>query len=192
MEGPIGQHPLQADVIHYTRDDAEKIAMQEIAFYTAGLIYGYSFNYQPSNPIDGREENFVLTPNGALKINDRGFEFRQYEVSQMSIRLQGTYRLQSDQKNFIHGYRGARLVSTSGVDNEAWSQDWSNRKVGFEAAIKNAILNYARTSMPSRPLELRGRLTLREAPKFSIKSGAWLVRVKINLLIDDREFIDDR
>ncbi len=189
-EGPYGQHPLEFEVRNYTKDDAENIAIQEIATYMSGIIYGYTFEYQIDNPINKRKDFFEFIPVKQLTIKDTNFDFRQYEISNVSIRVQGIYRLYADQKSYIQGYRTARVLTSQGEYDLLNSQDWNNRYKSFELAVKNAILNYAKTSLKSRPLTIKGKLNLRESPKFSIASGAWRVRVKINLIITEIEYQD--
>lgn len=188
-EGPFGQHPIGFEVRNYSRNDAENMAINEIAVFMSGMIYGYKFEYQPENPIDKRKDFFELTPVHLLKVKDKNFDFRQYEISQMSIRVQGIYRLYDDQKSFINGFRSPKVVTSQGIHDLLSSQDWDNRYKSFELAVKDAILNYARTSLKSRPLNIKGRLTLTESPKFSIMSGAWRVRVRINLIIDEIDYM---
>lgn len=187
-EGPHGQHPKGFDVITYTKKNAEDIAKSEISTYMSGMIYGYKFEYQVDNPVNKREEYFDLKPTHKLNVNDPNFTYRQYEISQMSIRVQGIYRLFDDQKSYMTGYKSLSGSSSQGIYNEYDSQDWDNRYKSFEQAVKNSILNYAKSNIKSRPETITGRLILRQSPKFYIVSGRWKVMVSTNIVIDEIKY----
>lgn len=184
-EGPYGQWPIEFDVTTYTKQQAEEMAKQEIATYLSGMVYGYQFEYQTDNPLNKRKEVFQLTPVHVLGWEDRNFSFRQYEVSKNSIRIRGTYQLSPDQKNYIRNFCGTKAQTAVGEYCELNFQDWNNRYKSFEEAVKNAVLNKARKEFKSRPEQLKGKLILKESPKFYPISGSWRVIVRIHLFLDE-------
>jgi len=189
-EGPVGPHLIADEGVFYTRNDGEEFAKKEISLYMSGMIYGYTFEYQLENPITKRKDFFELKPRVLLSVKDPHLTYYQYEISNISIRLTGIYSLNEDQKVYINDFKSSLAVTSTGDTNEYNSQDWNLRYNAFEISVKNAIFNYAKSYLKSRPQYLRGKLILKESPKFYIVSGGWRVKTKINLIIQEIKYQD--
>lgn len=188
-EGPLGQHIIGFNPVYYSKEDSVKIAKKEIFEFLSGMIYGYNFFYDVENNAAGKKGYFEATPRATLSEKDRNLSVSQYEESEISMRIQATYRLNEDQKNYITGYQTVAAQLSSGSSTYSFdSESWENRFKVYKNAVQNAVLNGARKDIKSRPTSIKGKLLLAESPKFSIISGEWRAKVKIHLIIDEVEY----
>ena len=189
-EGPKGRIPTGFEVRTYTIEDSVKYAKNEVLEFLSGMVYGYNFVYRVENKINNTKGYFELVPISQIKNTDKNFTLSQYEESQISIRVQGTYRLNQNQKDYIRGFQASIAKSASGTGFSKWEADWTKRFDAYKDAIRDAVLNSARKSIKSRPQYIKGKVLIADSPLYSIISGQWRVIVKVHLIITDVKYID--
>ncbi|HOV14962.1 MAG TPA: hypothetical protein PK771_11800 [Spirochaetota bacterium] len=190
-EGPLGQHIVDFVPKYYEKEESIKLAKDEVLEYLSGMIYGYNFSYKVENNITGAKGYFELIPLVKLKENDKNLTLSQLEESNISIRVQATYRLNEDQKNHIKGFQSVIARMSMGESTDSFTaNEWTNRFNVYKNSVRNAVLNSARKDIKSRPNYITGKILLAESPKYSIISGEWRCIVKIHLIIKDVTYND--
>ncbi len=185
-EGLIGQHfDNNSQMIRYELEDAVSMARNEIFEFASGMLYGYRFNLVTSNPVNGRRGYFDLEKIAVIRNNDPNMRVSQYEHSETSIRVQGTYRLQDSQKNYISGFRGAGGHMTQGTAEGSYYNDWTGRIEIYKNAIYDGIINAARLELKSRPLSITGKVLIESPPQYNLISGKWVTNVRFHLIISN-------
>ncbi|MCG8569217.1 MAG: hypothetical protein MJB14_03680 [Spirochaetes bacterium] len=186
-EGPFGQHYTYEDdftVTTYSEADAVRLAKKDTLEYLSAIIYGYRFDYQIENKFINRSSRFHVQLISQINEADNNLTLRQLEKEENTYRFQALYQLRNDHKQFIKGiqalsaqYSGGQAIGTEGL---AWDQ----RTVVFHKALQEAILYKARKKIKSRPLNIKGKVFLKETPLFFIVEGNWRVVVKVNVIIE--------
>jgi len=190
-EGPKGQHIVSFEPIYYDKEHSVKLAKDEAIEYLSAMIYGYEFEYKMENNLTHSQGYFELKPLAHLRDNDKNIALSQYEESDISMRVQVTYRLNEDQKNYIRGFQSVIAKMSMGESSDSFSaNEWTNRIMVYKNAIRNAILNALKKDLKSRPNYITGKLSLAESPKFSIISGEWRAIVKIHLIVKEVTYND--
>lgn len=189
-EGPRGRHPINFDYKVYSQTDAVLYAKNEIFEFLEAMVYGYNFIYKVENKITGAKGYFDLNKIGSIHQKDRNITLNQIEESQISIKIQALYRLNENQKMYISGFNSTFSKISSGESSDNWASEWDKRIEVYKDAIKTAVLNGARRSIKSRPQYIKGKILLKESPKFFVNSGEWRCIVKISLAIQEVEYID--
>ncbi|HOJ64035.1 MAG TPA: hypothetical protein PLE45_06405 [Spirochaetota bacterium] len=189
-EGPKGRIPTGFEVRTYKMEDSVLYAKNEVLEFLSGMVYGYNFVYKVENKINNTKGYFDLIPISKIKNTDKNFTLSQYEESQISIRVQGTYRLNNIQKDYIRGFQSSIAKTASGTGFSKWEVDWTKRFDAYKDAIRDAVLNSARKNIKSRPQYIKGKVLLAESPMFSVVSGDWRVIVKVHLIITEVKYID--
>lgn len=189
-EGPKGRIPTGFEVSVYKIEDSVQYAKNEVLEFLSGMLYGYNFVYRVENKINNTKGYFDLIPISKIKNTDKNFTLSQYEESQISIRVQGTYRLNSNQKDYIRGFQGSVAKTASGTGFSKWEKDWTKRLDAYKEGIRSAVLNCARKNIKSRPQYIKGKVLLAESPIFSVLSGEWRAIVKVHIVISEVKYID--
>ncbi len=189
-EGPKGSIPTGFEVRSYKIEDSVQYAKNEVLEFLSGMVYGYNFVYRVENKVNHTKGYFELTPISKIKNTDKNFILSQYEESQISIRVQGTYRLNKNQKDYIRGFQSSAAKTALGTGFSKWETDWSKRFDAYKDAIRDAVLNSAKKSIKSRPQYIKGKVLLSQSPLYSVLAGEWRVIVKVHLIIIDVFYID--
>jgi hypothetical protein len=200
-EGPLGQYMSGWDsitmegfdnpdgstltFIYYERDDAVRLAKEEIQELLSGLVYGYRFQYRVHNKMNNSEGWFELEPVARFNDITKFVDINQFEEGERSLRFQAIYRLSRDQKSYLRGYQSSLALTGQGMSTGSWVDHWPGRMEQYRESIKLAILHAAKRRYKARPLDISGRLLLAEPPLFGVVGGQWRVSVKIHLIIQD-------
>jgi len=189
-EGPKGRILTGFDVKSYKIEESVQYAKNEVLEFLSGMVYGYNFVYRVENKVNKTKGYFELIPISKIKNTDKNFTLSQYEESQISIRVQGIYRLNKNQKDYIRGFQGSIAKTASGTGFSKWETDWTKRFEAYKDAIRDAVLNSARKSIKSRPQYIKGKVLLVDSPLYSVLAGEWRVIVKVHLIITSIKYID--
>jgi hypothetical protein len=189
-EGPVGGRFIGFETKYYTLEEGVEFARTEILNFVSGMIFGYDFVYKVENPLNKSEGYFDMTPVSSIRKDDKNLKVIQLEESQTSIRVQGQYRLNEDQKTYIRGFGASKAFMSMGEAYETWVGPWDKRIDTVKDAVRNAVLNGARKNLKSRPLYIKGKLVFSESPHLYVVSGQWRAVVKINLVISEVQYMD--
>jgi hypothetical protein len=184
-EGPVGQYMQELKTVYYSKEDGINLAIKEIEEFLSGMIYGYVFEYKVENKLNNTKGYFDIKNISRLNLNNKFFKYTQIEESINSVRLQGTYRLSDNQKNYINGFNSSVAHMSMGEAKAPWMSEWDKRIEVYKEALRDAVLNEAKKRLKSRPLYIKGRIRLKESPRFFVMSGDWHARVKIDIMISD-------
>jgi hypothetical protein len=189
-EGPVGGRFAGFETKYYTLEEGVEFARTEIISFISGMIFGYNFIYKVENPLNKSEGYFEVTPISTIRKDDKNLKVIQLEESQISIRVQGQYRLNDDQKTYIRGFNTSNSFLSMGEAYESWVGEWDIRLLAVKNAMRNAVLNGARKSLKSRPLYIKGKMVFSESPHIYVASGQWRAVVRISLVISDVKYMD--
>ena len=159
--------------------------LKKIAPYLLnGMVYGWSFEYTPSDKLRGVEEYYVVSNLGEIQKNDGSILYtkpwiennRLYcwvEFSRTPTMIWHARRWNSISKEKIKG-RGYASVSLGfeGIQKAA------------EEALKNAIREHYRGIVKNKPKEIDGRVIICSEPKIGIKSGRYVIELDFFLETD--------
>jgi hypothetical protein len=189
-EGPIGQQLFGFDVKTYTKEDAVEFSRNEIMEFLSGMIYGYNFIYKVENKINNTKGYFEVENISKLRKDDKNISLTQLQESQSSIRIQGLYRLNEDQKTYMQGMHSGVSRTSQGDASGLITEGWDSRITVYKESLKNSILNFARKNYKSRPLYIKGKIFLEESPDILLISGEWRVLVKTHIFITTVNYLD--
>ena len=161
-------------------------ALQETApFFLTGMIYGWEFEYTPSDVTRNVEEYFSLTP--IFEINKEDYNINFSDPAFLDARIycwleyprtdaMMYYRLRWDEIQFPK----VKGVGESGKINSV-----DAIKESVVEAAKNAIRTYAQSQTKNKPKEVVGKILLvDEDPSIKIISGKYTASLDFFLYVD--------
>lgn len=189
-EGPVGQYVVGFKTKTYSKEDAISLAKREIFEFLTGLIYGYNFKYKVENNVNKQKGYFELTPIASISEKDKSISLTQSLEKQDAVKILAIYRLNENQKSYIRAFNSSVATFTVGEGYSPFVGEWDNRLISYREAIKNSILNDAKTRLKARPLFIKGKIFLKESPSFTVVSGEWRCVVKVHIMVTEVKYED--
>jgi hypothetical protein len=162
-------------------------ALEEASLNFAGMIYGWSFDYDIGEAARKIPERFDLVSLGSVLFGDPRLSATDGEVRDARFYLWSEYRADANQARRLAVWRGApyKSVQARGAgplsgwsDAESWAE---GKQAALEDAARAAVRSLLRASERNRPKEARGDLALADFPLYSIQAGRWSVSAKFKI-----------
>lgn len=180
-------HPLVAGTPSgkISRDEVVKGLLEEARFVFSGMIYGFDFTYVPYDASRKVAEQFDLHPIAEIPWGDPNLQVLDTRVDGGLLHVRITYSPADFQTRRYVAWSSNVLQPATGRGTASYYDGPKARSTAMEDAIKNAIREYARQRIYNKPKEIRGSLSLVEAPYIIIEQGKYVATAKINLRISD-------
>jgi len=175
-------HPLVRDTPEPpSRQQIVTMLLSEARFAFSGMIYGFNFNYTPSDPVRQVKEVFDLTPIAEVPWGDPRLSVLSTRSTADLFFAQITYRPADFQVFRLQGWQSNSNDHASGSGSASYLLGTPGRAAAVNAAIKNAIREYVRAREYNRPREIRGSLALLDPPRIGVQRGDYFAEVRIAL-----------
>ena len=145
-------------------------------FLLSGMIYGWKFEYVPYDKTRGVPEYFEFSPLRDLSKSEiKNIAYAKPWVEESILYCWVEYRRSDAQ---VHVYKGWESVMHPKIKGEGYAQ----LAEGFEGvqkacgeALKNAVRNYERKWIKTKPKEISGTVFMHEPPKIGVDAGRYKV-----------------
>lgn len=166
--------------------------IREIApFLVEGMVYGWKFSYTPYDKARGVEEYFEFSPVIALSENEKNQI--QYKRPWIKDDILNTFvefkRTKSQEANFA-AWSSFMHPRVKGVGYSRLSNGFDGIKAASEEALRNAVREFGRTKIKTKPKEISGTVIIREPPLIGIDSGRY--RITLDFFIETDRIIEYR
>ncbi|MFW5728307.1 MAG: hypothetical protein ACOCYG_01480 [Spirochaetota bacterium] len=168
-----------------TEERAAEILFQEAIFVASGLIYGYTYEYVPSDSARRIREDFTLTPRAEVRRGDPRLEATESYVRDKRVYSKFRYRLEPFQQQWLESWASSALPRVEGVGEAPWWQGHESKLASVEEAVKSAVRNHLRSQVPNKPRRSRGSVILTRAPRVFVDAGAYRAEVSIRIKVAD-------
>jgi hypothetical protein len=162
-------------------------ALEEASLNFAGMVYGWSFDYDIGEVARKIPERFDLVSLGSILFGDPRLSATDGEVRDARFYLWSEYRADLIQARRLEIWKGAlyRSVQARGSgplsgwsDADSWAE---GKRAALEDAARAAVRSLLRASERNRPKEARGDLALAEFPLYSVQAGRWAATAKFRI-----------
>ena len=153
-------------------------------FIIGGMVYGWNFNYTPSDKLRGVEEYVDFSPVQELGEAERNIAYTKpwveedkvycwVEFTRTEAMIRNYYLWASITNDAVHGTGYGKI-----------SDGFDGITDAVRNAIKDAVRAYFRTKIKNKPKEIRGRVLLRREPLIGIDAGRYKVQLDFFLETD--------
>ena len=173
-----------------TPDQMELInqMLGEMRFIFAGMIYGFSFTYVPSDIRRGVEEVFELGPQGEIFPGDLNLEVYQTRKTQSRFFTSAMYKVNDGQKRRLAYWDSAVFPVAEGVGRTNFFLGIEQKIEASKRGILEAIRSYLRKRVYDKPKKISGFARFTEVPYFTIDAGEFASKVRTALDIREIEY----
>lgn len=184
--------PLEASVesgfLQFVDDDRYiGEILDEIHYILSGMIFGFSFEYTPSDLARGIDEIFTVAPvaqitrgNPSLKITEASIEGNRYTV-------RFRYTLGPDEIRWKKRLQSNDIPLAAGIGEGNYMAGFEGKKEALNESVKESVRSYLRPIVYNKPRRITGELILAELPYTVVKAGKFMTSIRIFLKIEKIE-----
>lgn len=168
-----------------SRDGAVDLLLDEAQFVASGMIYGYSFSYEPSNAARGITEAFQMTPYATLVRGDPRLNIFQTWLDSDRLFARLTYQIDQSQQGWFDAWHGSAVPRSTGTGSAPLFAGQLAKLDAIRDGVRAAIKEHVRQAEFNRPLRITGAVLLAETPRVVISEGDYEATVDVFLQIDE-------
>ncbi len=152
----------------------------------AGMIYGYSFSYTPSDKARAVEEQFTLTPVGSVSFKDENLSVVNTDIHNASLFVLSRYNLSTAQVRRAQLWNTSTVYPTMGTGLAMLDNSSADAKIdALYDAIRDAVRRRLRSQLANKPKEVQGTVRIAKNPLFVRKGQSYVSKVKVDMMILD-------
>ncbi len=141
-----------------------------------GMIYGWKFDYTPSDKTRGVSEYFELTPVQELSEQERrAIRYVKPWVEGDRLCCWVEYDRTPIQKRLFESWQVITNPRIRGIGYARLSEGFAGIQSACEEALKNAVREYERKIIKNKPKEILGSVIIAKPPLIGIDSGKYMV-----------------
>jgi hypothetical protein len=177
------RYPLPVDV-------AEKDILELGRVLFSGMIYGWTFTYNPGDKARNVTETFTLTPVAQVAWGNPRLRVTETEVSDARLWARIAYSLDDEESLRRSSWDSNTALLSTGSGSESVMVGPGGREASLRAAIRDAIRRSLDTRWVNKPRQVDGAVVLWEDPVTIVGSGTYTTQAKIKLMV--RELVPYR
>lgn len=176
--GPSGGSALEQELL------ARRVL--ELARYTAsGMLYGFVFEYRPSDRARNVEEYFSLVPERIIDWGDSRLRISQDLGDWLRMDLEFAYDLSTQQRSFRQAWLAASVPDAQGRGRASILLDAAGYLEAIEDAVRVGIRSHAQGLTQDKPALVSGRILFREAPRVIVDSGDYQAQASFKIMVEE-------
>ncbi|MDR3324974.1 MAG: hypothetical protein LBS82_03160 [Spirochaetaceae bacterium] len=169
------------------RETASRWALEDSAAAFSGMIYGWTFEYEPGERARMIEEAVELSPLGAVPFGDERLRVTDVRSGDGILSVWSDYTLAPEQAYRMDAWKasntvGVNATGTAPLQGAAGAKERRDIKfAALEDAVKKAIRAHLRLTNKNRPGSAAGRIALERFPEFAVADGRWTAHARFRL-----------
>ena len=168
-------------------------ALEESARSYAGMIYGWSFEYEPGEKARDLAEHITLAALGTVGAHEPALKTDRVDKNAVRVSVWTDYHLSETQSRRRQSWSAtgsieAQAHGTGALDlSPVAAKDIMAHDGALEDAARSAIRARLRATERNRPRRVKGRIALAAFPHYGIQNGALTVQARFRLKIGEVE-----
>ena len=163
-----------------------------VPFLMEGLVYGWNFVYTPSDKTRGVEEYFEVTPVRSQNQTSFNITYSSVWIENNRFNCWVDYTRTPYEIQTYNLWSSIQNPTIQGRGFGELSLGFEGIKQAAEDALKNAVRDYYRNTIKTKPKEITGRVLLRKTPMIGIDSGRYVIKLDFFLecgtILEYRQF----
>lgn len=154
-------------------------------FLLSGMIYGWEFEYTPSDKTRNVEEYFSLNPIAEIKGDDSRINFTDVAFLDNRVYCWVEYSRTNEMIIYRQRWDSIQYPRVSGFGESKSTDSVEAIKEAITEAAKNAIRTYAQSQTKNKPKAVLGRILLKDFdPNIKIIKGKYTAYLDFFLYVD--------
>ena len=149
------------------------------------MIYGWKYEYRPSDRLRNVAEEFILRPIGAIAEGDPSFSLTGLTAEYPRLTCWAQYAPNETTARWQRHWEGITVRTGKGTGRGERLDGTAGIRAAYEAALLNAVRERARKLEKNKPKEIRGEVLLRPEPRLYADAGQFVADVRVLVSIDE-------
>jgi hypothetical protein len=180
--------PISLESAQYgppSRKEQIQAMLEEARFVFAGMIYGFSFTYTPSDTARRIDEVFTVEAAAEIPRGSPRLEVRQTYTSDGKVYAIIDYHLEEFEQYRLAAWEKNTTPRISGSGEGVYFTGPMEKITAHKNAVKSAVREHLRKKTYNKPNVAGGRFVFTEAPRVFAEGGRYVSSVNIKLYIDE-------
>jgi hypothetical protein len=168
-----------------SEERAAELLFTEARFVLSGMIYGYRYEFVPSDDSRRIQEEFSLIPHAEIQQGDPRLEAIDGYTEDKRVYTQFLYRLAPFQRDWLTSWQSSAVSRVQASGSVPWWDGHESKLTAVEEAVKAAIRRHLRSIVRNKPRRARGSVLLTEPPRIFVDAGRYRAEVTIRIRVDE-------
>jgi hypothetical protein len=172
-------------------ETASRWAREDAAAAFSGMIYGWSFVYEPGERARSIPESLELEARGEVQAGDSELSVTDTAVRDGVFYMTADYPLDHARQNRMRQWRSAavsRVQATGYGPLQGWAGVTDRRQIkeaALQDAMKKAVRQKIRLTERNRPRAVTGLIALSKFPLYRMNNGQWAATAEFRIEITE-------
>ena len=154
-------------------------------YLLSGMIYGWEYEYTPSDKTRNVEEYFSFVPIAEITENDENITFTDPAFLEARVYCWLEYLRSEKMMAYLQRWNSVKYPKVLGFGESSNNDSVEAIKEAVKEAAKNAIRTYAQKQTKNKPKEVSGKILLcSEDPSIKILKGKYTAYLDFFLYVD--------
>lgn len=145
-------------------------------FFVEGMVYGWRYEYTPSDKERGVKEYMEFEPVQELtEYEKKLIEFKNAAFKDDRLYCRIEFPRSDSQKNLLKSWESVTNPKIRGSGYGRLEDGYEGIRQACSEAIKNAVREYWRSRIKNKPREISGRILLSTPPAIGVDAGRYRV-----------------
>ena len=171
-----GEYPIPAAT-------AERKVLEEARRLLSGMVYGWSFDYTPTNKARGVAERFTLTPIAQIPWGSPRLRVVETQTADSRFWARTSYVMDDAEISRRASWESGSADLSQGEGKASVMKGPDAKELSFQDAVRDAIRLDLRTRYFDAPRQIRGDVLLWDDPSASVRSGMYRTVVKVKIMV---------
>ncbi len=181
----LGGIPASGDPYPLPLDLAARRLVDEAAWVYSGTVYGFSFDWTPSDKARAIEESFSLVARGSIERGDPRFvpEAARSEAGRLYSYV--SYSPDAAQRSMLSAYSRSPWRSSQGIGHGEYFKGYAGRRAAYEDSARQAIRELLRGLEPNKPRRVKGCIVFSGTPRIGLVEGVYAVQARFRIEVTE-------
>ena len=167
--------------------------LKEIApFLINGMVYGWNFEYTPSDKARNVSEYFEVEEVRSIKDEGYSIKYSDPLIENNNLSAWIDFVRTPAMSNYYKHWEALVHPKIHGVGHGKLEDGFDGVKTAYEDAVKNAVRDYERGIYKNKPKEISGTIMICGEPRMFITAGQYTVELdfflEVNRIIEYSKF----
>lgn len=162
-------------------DEGARRLLDEATWVFGGMVWGFSYEYEPYDRTRGIAERFKLASLGAIPRRDPRLVPFEARFDSSELRAYVEYRPSPAELSLMEGYSRGPWARAQGLGRADLLKGWPGRREAYEDALREAVRAHLRSIEPNKPRRSTGRVVFEAPPRIVVREGSYLVRARARI-----------
>jgi hypothetical protein len=153
----------------------------EAAWIFAGEVWGFEFDWTPSDRARNIAEYFMLTPMGAIQRGDERLVPEEAHTEGSSLLAWVSYRPSEADATLLASYGRSPWRSAQGMGKASYLKGYEGRRLAYEDSAREALRDLLRGMEPNKPRRVRGRIVFAGQPRLIVSGGNYVAQARFRI-----------